>query len=145
MLSFLTMAVWTDHREHRIPNLLVLAMIIIVLVLQITAAGTGGLVQAAFGILAGLTVFLIPYAMGGMAAGDVKLLAATGAFLGPGTTLVAGGFALITGALIAGGVIAYQNSRGISSTTERILSTRFPFAGAIAIGVSTTLLLRVSL
>ena len=145
MLSLLAITVWTDHREHRIPNVLVACMLISGLVLQTMHAGSAGLVQAVLGLLVGFAVFIIPYAKGGMAAGDVKLLAATGTFLGPASTLLAGGLALMAGGLIAGGVITYQRFKGIGPTTEQILTSRFPFAGAIAIGVSGVLLLRASL
>jgi prepilin peptidase CpaA len=145
LLSLLAITVWTDHREHRIPNVLVVAMLISGLVLQTIGAGSAGLTHAVLGLVVGLVTFLFPYAKGGMAAGDVKLLAATGTFLGPASTLLAGGLALVAGALIAGGVITYQRFRGIGPTTEQILTSRFPFAGAIAIGVSSVLLLRASL
>ncbi|MEJ2088007.1 MAG: A24 family peptidase [Gammaproteobacteria bacterium] len=145
LLSLLAMTVWTDHRAHRIPNALVMAMMVSGLMLQTIDSGTAGLTYAILGLVVGLVVFLYPYMKGGMAAGDVKLLAATGTFLGPASTLLVGGLALISGALIAGGIIAYQRLRGSGPTTEHILTSQFPFAGAIAIGVSTVLLLRVSL
>lgn len=145
LLSLLAVTVWTDHREHRIPNALVVIIMVSGLLLQTMDAGTTGLAYGMLGLLVGLATFFFFYAKGGMAAGDVKLLAATGTFLGPASTLLAGGLALVAGALIAGGVITYQRLRGIGPTTEQILTSRFPFAGAIAIGVSSVLLLRASL
>ena len=53
------------------------------------------------GLLLGFAVFFVFYAIGGMGAGDVKLMAAIGAFLGPKDVLFA---ALYTA--IAGGVYA---------------------------------------
>jgi prepilin peptidase CpaA len=55
----------------------------------------------------GAAVFVIPFALGGLGAGDVKLLAAMGAWLGP-----SGAFwlALYTG--VAGGVMALAVALG---------------------------------
>ena len=50
------------------------------------------------GLLAGLGILIIPWLMHGMGAGDVKLLAAIGVWLGPLLTF----YAFILGAVIAG-------------------------------------------
>ena len=41
-----------------------------------------GLLQGILGMFAGLAIFFLPFAMGGMGAGDVKLMGAIGALMG---------------------------------------------------------------
>lgn len=144
-LVLLCAAVVSDLRTHRIPNVLVMIMLVCGLSLQAILNGLTGVGHAALGVLVGLCVFIIPYIKGGMAAGDVKLLAATGSFLGPVLVLITGGVAMVAGASIAMTLLAYQRYRGANPTVEQMLTTRFPFAGAIAIGAAFSIALRGSL
>lgn len=103
ILTFLlagTAAVF-DYRTRRIPNLLTLPALLIGLVLNTICSGMGGLEESLLGLLAGGLLLIIPFMLGGMGAGDVKLLAAIGALNGPYFAL----FTFIYGA-IAGGVMA---------------------------------------
>jgi prepilin peptidase CpaA len=145
LCCLLGIAIWTDQKSHRIPNLLVLATLISGLIMQTTLNGTAGLSQSGLGVLTGFLVFLFPYLRGGMAAGDVKLIAACGAFLGPVGAVLAGGMATIIGALIGSSLIAYQRLRDDSLTVEQMLTTKFPFAASIAIGVAVVLAIRGAL
>jgi len=135
LLGLLSAAVWKDQRTHRIPNVLVVAMLCCGLIIQTWMHGLAGLGHAGLGVLAGFVVFFIPYLKGGMAAGDVKLLSATGAFLGPVAVVLAGGIAMLTGASIAGSLLAYQHYRGARRSVEQALTMKFPFAAAIASAV----------
>ena len=135
----LATAIWTDQRTNRIPNWLVAVTLCSGLILQLSSDGLAGLGRGALGVVAGLLVFLVPYLRGGMAAGDVKLLAATGAFLGPAPVLVAGGIAMLAGGSIGTGLLALQIFRGSSMSIDQALTTKFPFASAIAIGVACVL------
>lgn len=90
-----------DYRTRRIPNLLTLPVMAIGLILNVYYSGLVGLQQSILGLLLGVGLLLIPFAIGGMGAGDVKLLAAVGALNGPQFVL----FTCIYGA-IAGGVMA---------------------------------------
>jgi prepilin peptidase CpaA len=71
-----------DVREHRIPNLLTGPCILIALALHLFAGGWAGALNSALaGILAGgLLIFF--FLAGGMGAGDIKLMAAIGCFIG---------------------------------------------------------------
>jgi prepilin peptidase CpaA len=99
----LAAACWTDLRAHRIPNWLVaLGMIAGILCNAWTAgAHVVGAGRAVAGLLTGLAIFLPLYLARGMGAGDVKLMASVGAFLGPVATI---NTALVT--LVAGGILA---------------------------------------
>ena len=75
LLGLLGVAVVSDLRRHRIPNLLILVGLALGLAGQAYSGGVSGLWDGLLGILVGFGVFLPLYALGGMAAGDVKLMA----------------------------------------------------------------------
>jgi prepilin peptidase CpaA len=106
------------------------------------------------GLLAGFALFIPFYALGGMAAGDVKLMAVVGAYLGAVDTFWAGAFSLIAGGALGVLYLVYrgQFSRfmvrywAMASLRTRIPAEendaarhRFPYAVAIAIGTLTSL------
>ena len=77
----------TDLRTRRIPNVLTFGAALGGLVAHTALEGTTGALTAGGGLLTGLLVFLPFFALGGMGGGDVKLLAALGAWLGSYETL----------------------------------------------------------
>jgi prepilin peptidase CpaA len=94
-----SLSAWTDATTGRIPNVLTLPMVVLSIPLGLLHDGLTGLASALLGATA---CFAVPYgvfrasrgaAIGG---GDVKLFAALGALLGPGTGLAVqfGSFAL---------------------------------------------------
>ena len=101
LLGIVATAAVIDFRTRRIPNWLTLSAVLLGLVLQTLLRGLPGLLTGFLGLLVGAGLFFIPFALGGMGPGDVKLMAAVGAFLGPPGALWA---ALMTG--VAGGVLA---------------------------------------
>jgi prepilin peptidase CpaA len=72
-----------DWRTRRIPNYLTFGGALAGIAFQTGVFGWHGLVQALLGLFLGLALLLLPYIGGGMGAGDVKALAALGAWLGP--------------------------------------------------------------
>lgn len=82
MFLLLSAAVIIDQRERRIPNSLILAGLIIGLSWNIAVSGFAGAAFALKGLLAGIALLFIPFALKGMGAGDVKLLGMVGAFKG---------------------------------------------------------------
>lgn len=109
LIVFLTIAVFIDCRRHKIPNLLTGAGLAIGLTLAaVPALSPITLTSSTLGVLAGFC-FLIPgYLLGKMGAGDVKLLAMAGSFLGLSGTVTAGLATLITGGFVALCWLAYQ-------------------------------------
>lgn len=97
----LAVATITDLRSRRIPNWLVLPFLAIGLGVSAWLHGWHGLGKSAEGMALGLVVFGVLHLMGGMGAGDVKLCAAIGAWVGPGQLTLA---LVVTG--LAGGVMA---------------------------------------
>jgi prepilin peptidase CpaA len=82
-LSVLLLAsVFTDLKSQRIPNFLTLPSMILALSLYSFTNGFEGFIFSLKGVAVGIGVFLIPYLLGGMGAGDAKLMGAVGGFLG---------------------------------------------------------------
>ena len=142
LTATLLVAVWTDQRSQRIPNALILTMLVSGCLVRGVLEGSAGLVDGLTGLLAGFLVLIIPYLLRGMAAGDVKLLAAVGLFVGPVTVVIAGLMATLIGACIGGALITMQRYRESSAAMEQLLAQRFPFAVSIALGTATALILR---
>jgi len=81
------LASWIDYSQKRVPNWLNLALIMAGFVTQGVYFGTSGLTDGGLGLLTGFGLLIIPWMMHGMGAGDVKLMAAIGVWLGPQLTL----------------------------------------------------------
>ena len=101
LIPGILLASWIDYSQRRVPNWLNLALIIMGLAVQAWFFGWSGVGTGALGLLTGFGLLIVPWMMHGMGAGDVKLMAAIGVWLGPLLTLYS--FAL--GAMI-GGVVA---------------------------------------
>jgi prepilin peptidase CpaA len=96
----LIVAVTTDLTRHRIPNLLLFPALALSLMLHTLFSGAEGFLSALAGLSLGIAMLLPLYAMGGMGAGDVKLLGVVGSFLGPWGTVVAGMSTMMAGAVL---------------------------------------------
>lgn len=105
LIVFLLLAAGIDLRQRRIPNRLVSVGLLCALTLAVLPARIAphgiGLAAAVGGIGVGLALTLPLYLVKGMAAGDVKLMAMTGAYLGPSGALHAVLWSFIAGAVLA--------------------------------------------
>jgi prepilin peptidase CpaA len=112
LLLLLATAAWTDVRSYRIPNWLTGFGLLAGLLLSVWNVRHPGqeLMLAFGGIALGLFALLPLYLIRILGAGDVKLMAMVGAFLGLPGTLHALVLVLITGGLVA---IAYALSRRV--------------------------------
>lgn len=107
LLGLVGAAVVWDLRERRIPNGLTIGAALAALALRAPAGGDAvlaGLAGLGLGFLAALPFF----ALGGLGGGDVKLLAAVGAFLGPGPLPVALLATALAGGALALGVVVWR-------------------------------------
>lgn len=77
LISFIT-----DVRKRRILNIVTFPAMGIGLFYYTLTLGWKGFLFSGAGLLVGFALLLIPYLLGGMGAGDVKLLAAIGALTG---------------------------------------------------------------
>jgi len=130
----LTIAVWFDLRERRIPNALVASGILFGLAVQTLAPqgaglfafwwGSLGVLQALLGLAAGLGLFMPLYLLRAVGAGDVKLLAMVGVWLGPQMLLGATVLTLLAGGVMAIVVmLASRSSRQVLTNVRVMLTT----------------------
>jgi prepilin peptidase CpaA len=94
----------TDVRSRRIPNLLTFGAAAAGIALHSGLGGWNGFQTATMGWLAGTALFLPFFLLGGMGAGDVKLLAALGAWLGPRDAFWMAVYGSLAGGAMAVGV-----------------------------------------
>ena len=92
---------WEDLKTRRIPNYLTGGAALAGLVFQGACGGGPGLTDGLLGLILGFGLLIVPYRFGFMGGGDVKALAALGAWLGP-----LGTFRLFIYMTLAGGLMA---------------------------------------
>jgi len=140
-----------DLRTRRIPNILTATLAAIGIGLAAAGFGRVGLGASLLGCLLGLAFMMPGHIFGATGAGDVKLLAAAGALLGPTDTIYAFLYTAMAGGALA--LVVAVARRRVSQTivsTSRLMSAneqaraeientssdnRFAYAPAIAIGV----------
>ena len=121
----------TDVRSRRIPNVLTFGAAIAGAIFH-AARGNGALFSLEGWVVAA-AIFMIPFALGGLGAGDVKLIGALGAWIGPDHAIW---LALYTG--IAGGVLSvivamYYGYLGKAVSNVRLLLTHWRVCGIGAV------------
>jgi len=89
-----------DARTRRIPNVLSASAMLAGVGLNTAYFGISGLGVSLGGLLAAAAVLLPAFAAGGIGAGDVKMMGAIGALLGPQLALAGLGLGMIFGGLI---------------------------------------------
>jgi prepilin peptidase CpaA len=109
----LVVAAVIDGLKLKVPNWITFPLIISGWIYSATLspyAGLEGLIYSMIGTLVGLALLLPAYAIGGMGAGDVKLLAGVGAWVWGTVTLYAFALSAIVGGLIAIGMVLVGKS-----------------------------------
>jgi prepilin peptidase CpaA len=150
----------SDLKTRRIPNVLTLGAASGAAGFHLAAGGWSGLGWSLAGWCVGLLMFLPILALRGIGGGDVKLLAALGAWIGPGTavwlalwTAIAGGPLAIIVALGAGylrqalrnvwSLVTFWRVAGLRPHPTLNLETagapKLPYALPIAAGLVVTL------
>ena len=145
----------TDVRSGRIPNWLTVGGLMSGLLLRLSFQGWPGLETAAGGALVGGGVLFVLFMVGGLGAGDVKLMAAVGAWVGIAHALAVLLVTAIAGGALAGGcVVAHKQIGGTMRNISELIrfhlvtglrphpelnlrnapSIRLPYGPAIAMG-----------
>jgi prepilin peptidase CpaA len=109
----LIVAAVIDGLKLKVPNWLTFPMIISGWVYSAAFspfAGVEGLLYSVVGTVVGLALLLPAYAIGGMGAGDVKLLAGVGAWVWGTATLYAFALSAIIGGILAVAMVVVRRS-----------------------------------
>jgi len=105
-----------DLRSGRIPNFLTFGAAAAALLYGTWHGGLAGAGHSAAGWGVGVALFLPIFLLGGLGAGDVKLLGAVGAWVGPMGALWTGLYSVFAGGLLA---LIVGASRGYLGTAFR--------------------------
>jgi prepilin peptidase CpaA len=159
-ITLALVAAATDLWSRRIPNVLTFGAAVLAFVVHGLTAGWTGLGMAIAGWLVGAAFFFPFFALGGMGAGDVKLLAALGAWLGPSNAIwvalyssIAGGAMAIVVSLYSGyfskafsniwSLLMFWRVVGIKPAPDLMLTTqrgpRLAYALPVLAGLMVTL------
>jgi prepilin peptidase CpaA len=143
VLSYTLAAAFTDLRQRRIPNALTVPTAVAGLLFHTFAPGGWGPSTALLGFAIGFGLLFLPWCFGGGGMGDVKLLAALGAWFGPHWMLIAFALGIALAAALALGVIAVHtvstslaplDSNSASAAIDVPTARMLPFAVPVAIG-----------
>jgi prepilin peptidase CpaA len=157
LASALVTAVVSDVRTRRIPNWLTGSLAVAGLGMALAGRGlTPG--QAALGLVAGLLLMMPSHLIGATGAGDVKLMGAVGAVMGPEQVLRAFVFSAVAGGVFAVIIASRRGRLGATLRGTRQLiaapvasrqvieapgrANRFAYGPAIAVGAFAALMVR---
>ena len=120
-----------DGWKLKVPNWLTFPMVIGGWIYSTVAFGWIGLWWSLFGTFVGLALLLPAYAIGGMGAGDVKLLAGVGAWVHGTMTFYAFCVSAVAGGLFAIGMVLFRRKWGhhraqFNALVTEILTIRDP-------------------
>jgi prepilin peptidase CpaA len=130
-LAALAIAFW-DAKLFRIPNVVTFPLLLGGVAYHFWADGWPGLVFSVAGVVVGGTLLLGPYLLGGIGAGDVKLLAAMGAWLQTRLVLLIFGYS----GLLLCAVAVYRLSRNEAWMRSMLLNFRIAKCQLLSLGRS---------
>jgi prepilin peptidase CpaA len=147
-LTIASIAAFIDVYSRRIPNWLTLSAFVVGVAVNAWLHGFGGAGSALLGGALGLLLLLPFYAMRAIGAGDVKLLAAIGAFLGPQLLVTVAVYAAVAGGVLSAVILLRRRRLGLA-LNEMLIQRRAPslsgatgpYGVAIASGVVLSLVL----
>lgn len=156
VVALLAIATYSDCRWRLIKNVLTVPAIALGLLLHFLGSGWPGLTFAMLGLLAGFGLMLIPFTIGQMGGGDVKLMAALGSLLGAYAIINVFLYTTLAGGLLAMGFALYRKeglatlgrtwhlAKGLfifrtvpSMETNSCEAVTVPYGVAIAVGTLT--------
>lgn len=151
----------TDLKSRKIYNVVIFPALAIAFILHGALNGVEGILFSVSGFFVGLGILLIPYLLGGMGAGDVKLLALIGALKGTAFVIVTAIYMAVLGGLIAILVLLFRKGaferiksifyilsglkQGVKlgfMINKNSLKTTYPYGVAIVGGVCLSLVLK---
>ena len=97
LAMIVSIAGFQDLRFQRIPNLITYPTIVAALIFHFLINGFSGLLFSVGGLSVGLGIGIVPYIMGGVGAGDAKLIGAIGASVGAKGVIIVVLFSALAG------------------------------------------------
>jgi prepilin peptidase CpaA len=161
LVIVLFICLFTDIKTRKILNIVTMPTVVFGVGYNVITKGIEGVLFSGTGFLFGLGLLIIPYLLGGMGAGDVKLMGAIGALMGASFVFHSFIYTALIGGLIAlllifrargfmfsikyllsnvSNVVFFRNSLGsIIIPKDRTSSISFPYGVAIVLGTLCTL------
>jgi prepilin peptidase CpaA len=156
LVIILLICVITDVKSRKIYNKVIYPALLAGFAYHLASGGWDALFHSFLGFLIGLGLLLIPYLMGGMGAGDVKLLALIGALKGGAFVFHSFLYIAVIGGIIALGIVLFRSGvlksmiyffysllKGVRNTaiiSRGSLTATYPYGVAIAAGTALSLL-----
>jgi len=125
VVIFVALCVIADVRTRRIPNAISGSTMLLGITLNTAYMGRAGLLDSLAGLGITMGVLLWPFAMGGIGGGDVKMMGAIGALLGPRLALMGLG----AGVILGGAVMVWHLARQ-GRLREKVMGTATMFQAA---------------
>jgi prepilin peptidase CpaA len=119
----------TDIKQQKIYNKIIFPSLAAAVILNVWFDGLAGLKLTLLGFITGLCILLIPYFLGGMGAGDVKLLSLIGAAKGSIFVLNTAIYMALIGGVVAILVIIFQKQ------TINFIKTLFSWLVSFVCGI----------
>jgi prepilin peptidase CpaA len=133
LIGALAVAAVIDWRERRIPNWLTFGLLLGGLGRAAAFGQPGSLAHAGLGTVVGAGIPLVLYALSAVGGGDVKLLAAVGAWVGAGPVVLIFMVEAILGMVIVLAQATAQRRTGALLRNSVVIAANF--AGAAEIGL----------
>ncbi|HET7656781.1 MAG TPA: prepilin peptidase [Bacillales bacterium] len=108
LLIVLFICAATDLKTRKIYNIVIFPGLLLACILRFLQDGWMDLGLAFLGFFVGAGILLIPYLLGGMGAGDVKLLALVGALKGTMFVFYTSFYMAVIGAILALGILIFR-------------------------------------
>lgn len=123
LMILLIICLYSDLKYRKIYNKFTFSAMLLGLFFHALSGGFTGLKFSLYGLLAGLMFFFLPFVLGGVGAGDVKLMGAIGALKGAGFVVSAGLATAVVGGLVA--IIVLAKRKQVLIVTQRIWRSLF--------------------
>ncbi len=124
LLTLLISCLYTDLKARKIPNKITITAIIMGIVSNTYNNGILGMAFSVKGLVVGFLLLIIPFVIGGLGGGDVKLIMAIGAIMGDYFVIQSIIYTGIVGAIIALVLmIRYKRFNKLKKVKEYLLST----------------------
>lgn len=101
LISVLVVSAVIDYRLQKIPNLITYPTMAFAIGYHSVTNGFNGFYFSLTGLMTGIALLILPYLLGGMGAGDAKLMGAIGAGIGPSQVIIAFLYTAIVGGVYA--------------------------------------------